>query len=117
MTADDKKGDHMQYRQGDLLIETVEDEDEGPAKREPVAREDGLLILAYGEATGHTHAIADRNAEAYTTDDARVAIREIVAQVRLEHQEHDAIVLPAGRYTVTRQREYAPGALPRTVED
>ena len=41
-------------RQGDVLIVPVE---EIPATVEAVERENGCIILAHGEATGHAHKI------------------------------------------------------------
>jgi len=45
------------HRQGDIATVKV---DVLPEGLEPVTRENGRLILAYGEATGHAHTIADR---------------------------------------------------------
>jgi hypothetical protein len=44
------------YRQGDVLLERVA---KLPEKIKRVRRENGLVILAHGEATGHHHAISD----------------------------------------------------------
>ena len=42
-----------QYRQGDVLIQTIA---EVPKTAQPVAPEGGRVVLAHGEATGHSHA-------------------------------------------------------------
>ena len=42
------------YRQGDVLIVPVESI---PEELDPVDREDGRVVLAHGEVTGHAHAI------------------------------------------------------------
>jgi hypothetical protein len=42
------------YRQGDVLIIPVYSV---PGNLAPVARENGRIVLADGEATGHAHAI------------------------------------------------------------
>lgn len=44
------------YRQGDVLIIPVKN---FPEQCEPVARENGQVVLAHGEATGHAHVITD----------------------------------------------------------
>jgi len=101
------------YRQGDVLIVAV---DGIPENAEQLERDNGLVVLAYGEATGHHHAVADPEAVLYDSDGdyyLRVAAGDGVA---LAHQEHSAIVLPPGDYRVARQREYTPEK-PRPVQD
>ena len=49
------------YRQGDVLILRVNSVPDG-LKVEP--RDNGRVILAYGEVTGHAHAIADHRVSA-----------------------------------------------------
>jgi hypothetical protein len=101
------------YRQGDVLVVAV---DAIPADATEVDRDSGLVVVAYGEATGHHHAVADREAALYETDGElylRVGVGDGVA---LSHQEHSTILLPPGDYRIARQREYAPEA-PRPVHD
>jgi hypothetical protein len=105
------------YRQGDVLLIPATNI---PDNRRPVPRENGLVILAHGEITGHHHAILDQQVELVTTDQANelrmwltVTAPEPVA---LTHQEHDTIMLPPGDYEVRRQREYTPEEL-RNVQD
>lgn len=58
------------YRQGDVLI--VPAKMPAKAKLEEVPREDGRVVLAHGEATGHAHAFARGAVEMYRTEtDAR----------------------------------------------
>jgi hypothetical protein len=42
------------YRQGDVLIIPVESI---PERLDPIGREDGRVVLAHGEVTGHAHVI------------------------------------------------------------
>ena len=113
-------------RQGDVLIVRV-DGDVQTGK--PVPRDGGRVVLAYGEVTGHAHAIADRRAELFELvedhtkdgDDVWARAARILkvhgnAAVQLRHEEHATIELPPGNYRITRQREYAPGEL-RMVAD
>jgi len=96
----------MMYRQGDVLIvSNPSAELDGP----PVEREGGRLILAHGEATGHAHAIAAAGARMWTRSAGEFSL-ELDAPASLEHEEHDRIDLPAGKYTVIRQKEYTPEA-------
>lgn len=107
----------MLYRQGDVLlipIGTI------PANTQTVQRENGRVVLAHGEATGHHHSIAEQGAELVTSeqaDELRMWLRVTAPEpVALTHQEHDTIMLPPGDYEVRRQREYTPGQI-RNVAD
>lgn len=106
-----EKVSSMQYRQGDVLLETT---DSIPEDAHHVPRERGKIILAHGEATGHTHAIAARQAQLLQR--AGVMYLLLHTYARLRHQEHDEIRLPPGRYIVRRQREYTPEEI-RNVAD
>lgn len=50
-------------RQGDVLL--VEVTEEIPAEAKKVERDHGRVVLAYGEATGHAHAIPHPGATLY----------------------------------------------------
>lgn len=90
----------MLYRQGDVLIQKIR----GKGKGRPVAPEQGRLVLAYGEVTGHSHSIP---ATAGTlTRDGDVLYMTIEELTAVEHQEHAPIPLTPGTYRVTRQQEY-----------
>lgn len=95
-----------QYRQGDVLLVRVEEEVKSRPHR-VVERDHGRIVLAYGEATGHAHAIAEAEAELIELETGE---RFLVTPrgVSLRHEEHAAIELPAGAYRVVRQREYVP---------
>lgn len=121
-----------QFRQGDVLI----DFDNPPtALGKKLPREAGRVVLAHGEATGHTHSIGDRGVSLFALENNR-ATGESAAQaiariggglvrdraletkrpVALVHQEHDPIKLPAGTARVIIQRTYEPAGL-RSVAD
>ena len=94
-----------QYRQGDVLLELIEADPRSRPHR-PVPRDAGRVVLAYGEATGHAHAIEDASAELIELENGdRFLVTE--RGVSLRHEEHDTIELPPGAYRVIRQREYA----------
>jgi hypothetical protein len=108
--------DFRMYRQGDVLLIPVESI---PVKLKDMGRDGGRVVLAHGEATGHTHAIADERAALFRKVDGEAAVFMRVlgeAPVALVHDEHDTIMIPPGWYRVIRQREYSPGAI-RNVED
>lgn len=90
--------------------------------RAEVPREQGRIVLAHGEVTGHAHAIVSKHATLYeTTDDAEAArlgtrILATTATTRLAHEEHDPIEIPKGEWGVRIQRQYDAGTA-RRVED
>jgi hypothetical protein len=94
-------------RQGDVLVVRVE---AIPDEAKPVARDRGRVVLAYGEVTGHAHAIAARDATLLELDGERYL--RVTAPVTLDHEEHAAIDLPPGSFRVVIQREYVPSELP-----
>ena len=103
-------------RQGDVLIIPT---NEIPANATDVARENGRLILAHGEATGHAHAIVEENAELLVTAEQANELYLLVHgldTVNLVHDEHDTLTIAPGSYRVVRQREYTPEGL-RNVAD
>lgn len=113
----------LMYRQGDVLLVRL---DSDPGAGADIPREGGRVVLAHGEVTGHAHAIAEPHVRhmaladrSLARDDAAVvSLLEVIGQdAWLRHEEHAPIQIPPGRYLVTRQREYVPRALPRTVAD
>jgi hypothetical protein len=102
-----------QYRQGDVFI--IETSEPLPSDATRVERDHGRIVLAYGEVTGHAHAIADDDAALWEIDlDARFL--EIVSEVDLVHEEHSTITLPPGNYRVVQQREYSPEEVRRVAD-
>jgi hypothetical protein len=99
------------FRQGDVLVVAC---DEVPADAELVARDNGRIVLAYGEVTGHAHAIHSPFAALVAKGAERFL--KVDKAVQLKHEEHSKIDLPAGNYRVIRQVEYTPEAI-RTVAD
>lgn len=89
-------------RQGDVLLVPVDEMPEGST----VTSEDGRLILARGEATGHHHSVADRDAALVQA--AEGVFLHIMAPTPLEHPQHAPIRLEPGAYRVVTQREYTP---------
>lgn len=106
------KAARVQYRQGDVLIERVAKLPKGAKLKE---RDRGRVVLAYGEVTGHAHAIADSAALLY--DFGEEMYLEADGTVTLRHEEHHPVEIPGGVFRVTRQREYSPAAAVRNVAD
>lgn len=108
-------------RQGDVLLVRVDRQ--VPDNAVEVPRDAGRVVLAYGEVTGHAHAIHDPGvcllrAEGVAFDLLRVN-EGVLAQ--LVHEEHGMITVGPGLYERRIQREYAwsdeAGAMSRAVAD
>jgi hypothetical protein len=98
----------MQYRQGDVFINTCNKIPDGMT---PVQPKNGRLILAEGEATGHHHSVDCQAAQLFEHADKMVMI--VAEPTTIQHQEHGAIEIVPGTYWVTRQREYTPAEIVR----
>jgi hypothetical protein len=129
-----------QFRQGDVLLTRVRGR--VPKAAVAIPRDNGRVVLAYGEVTGHAHAIRDEGVALLTLDDHEAmaeAARKLLASVgltkmdlrpddvvgilevgadgaALTHDEHETHQFAEGTYVVTRQREYSPEAI-RSVAD
>lgn len=98
-----RKFEGNQARQGDVLLVKLEAKPAGESRK--IARdEQGRVVLAHGEATGHAHAINDPGAFLYQFGDQIVL--EMKQGGTLRHEEHENIELDAGYYEVIRQREH-----------
>ncbi len=110
---------HDTIRQGDVLLVYIGDD--APDGLTEVEHE-GRVILAYGEVTGHAHAInsgakmfrfdPDKGYQGIVSD----TLVQVSRPAALTHEEHDRIELPAGNYLLVHQVEYTPEEL-RRVQD
>lgn len=98
------------YRQGDVLIERVDAMPEGATSRK---RENGRVILAHGEVTGHAHAVTGP-AELFDAD--RQTFLRVGENAAVVHEEHATIALPPGDYRIKRQCEYTPAEIRRVAD-
>lgn len=103
----------FQARQGDVWIEA----EAMPKEAMPMERDHGRVILAYGEVTGHAHAILDPEVELFTVaDEVDRWLRVGGAGTVIQHEEHGPITLPPGDYRIRIQREYSPEEIRRVVD-
>ena len=123
-------------RQGDVAILRVSALPGSDRKERK--RDRGRVILAYGEVTGHAHAIADKKVIHFDTDDAVEAANHLLASIgvdarlsehnapsflaveeaaTVEHDEHAPIALDPGNYLAVRQREWSDAEEPIQVAD
>lgn len=107
----------MQFRQGDVFLELIEDPSSVEVG-ERIPLDKGAIVLAYGEATGHAHAIREEGAILFS---AKAANEErflrVLRPVALTHEEHAPIALKPGLYRVRRQREWSDLDEPIVVAD
>lgn len=91
----------MNLQHGDVLIKEVVELPKGVRK---VARENGRIIVARGEATGHNHAIAEKGAILYELKGDLYL--EVAEPVTITHEEHKPLEIPEGIYQIGRVKEY-----------
>jgi hypothetical protein len=101
----------MIARQGDVLLIQVEAVPDGAV---PIPRDAGRIVLAYGEVTGHAHAIFAPDVSFVQVGEERYI--ESASPILVQHEEHAPVRLGAGAFRVVRQREYSPSEI-RNVAD
>ena len=107
-----------QYRQGDVLLVACDHDHPDFRWARPSSRDErNRLVLAWGEATGHAHAIHEPNAELVWATSDSLGLLTLPSGGRLVHEEHDPIDLPPGTWRVVRQREYTGPRQFTTVAD
>lgn len=91
-----------QYRQGDVMLIKVAELPRGATQQAPQER----IVLAWGEVTGHAHAVPTAHAALYKHQDD--SYLNVLQPTGLTHEEHSRIDLAPGVYKVVLQREYTP---------
>jgi len=100
-------------RQGDVYLAIVDKLPKGATK---VVLPKGRIVLAYGEVTGHAHAIYEDTDQVQMWAEGKVKYLEVMATVMLKHEEHSEAKLIPGIYKLPMQMEYTPQALQRTQD-
>jgi hypothetical protein len=100
-------------RQGDVFVRRIA---EIPATAKEVKR-NGRIVLAYGEVTGHAHAIAEDWVTELQDEANRRYLDVRGRSATLVHEEHTAHVLDPGVYEVVQQVELSDDDEPRVVGD
>ena len=106
-----------QARQGDVLVDPVA----AMPQSQCAAREEGRVVLAHGEVTGHSHAIVNPAAVLFVTSpvsntgEPRRFLRA-TRPVVLRHEEHGPITIAKGDFEVVIQEEYDEGAVRQVVD-
>ena len=104
----------MQIRQGDVLLVRADGPvDLAQANKRPATQR--RVVLAYGEATGHSHTLTATKSALYDLFDGREVV--VVDQPdTLTHQEHAGIEVLPGTYFVVHQVEYKPAEIVRVID-
>lgn len=117
----------VSIRQGDVLLLQVASLPIGCTE---VQNDRGRIVLAYGEVTGHAHAIADHRPALRAEEIADAAIArarllvapngerflEVRETVHLKHEEHTQHAIAPGIYKLPTQVEYTPAELRRVAD-
>jgi len=101
------------YRQGDVLIVPVK---KAPSHAVAQKAENGRVILARGEVTGHHHSFEDDGNVALLEAAPGELYLKVDALSMLTHQEHGSIAVTPGVGRVIIQRQYTPAEI-RNVAD
>ena len=97
------------WRQGDVFIIAVPNLPHlGRVERRPV--------LAEGEVTGHTHALADPAAGRIFVVRGEIYLEVVADSATIVHEEHAPVTLPRGGYAIRIQREYSPKEIRQVVD-
>ena len=83
------------FRHGDLLIREIHSI---PHTAKPIHTN----IIAEGEKTGHNHTLHGSHQIYETTDNHKYF--EAKQELKIEHPEHNTIIIPKGIYTVAHER-------------
>ena len=75
-----------------------------PKGTKKVKKVKGKTILAYGEATGHHHSIAEKGATLWQLKGDLYL--EVTEPVTISHDEHKPLPIPEGVYKIGRVKEY-----------
>lgn len=104
------------YRQGDVILIPV-NPSTLPANKTEIKPDNGRVILAYGEVTGHAHALPMKAAKQYKAGSAGKEYVEVTKPTaKLVHEEHAPIDLPQGLYEKRIAREYTPGGERQVID-
>jgi hypothetical protein len=104
-------------RQGDVCLIRIE---KLPAGCVEVLPEGDRVVLAYGEVTGHSHAVYGVTKEAPNVrlwSAGAERFLQVLTRSDLQHEEHSTVVLEPGIYQLPGQYEFSEEHAPRQVAD
>lgn len=102
-----------QLQHGDVTIQEIKSLPKGIV---PVSRENGRLILARGEATGHNHSVLEKTATLYQLGSE--LYMEVSDPVVIVHEEHKPLTVPTGIYKIGQvvERDWQSELVKRVVD-
>ncbi len=105
-----------QYRQGDVMLVACDGVPPGAREQSP---DEGRIVLAYGEVSGHAHALDADRVRYFREDGTGQAFLHVpgTSPAELTHEEHAPLSVAPGTYRVVRQREFMPSDTPRLIAD
>lgn len=106
------KSEGIMVRQGDVLLLPV---GAIPGTAKKGERDKGRIVLAYGEISGHAHAITEEAVQLLEHEGARY-LRVPEKGASLKHEEHREIALAPGEYRIVTQKEYTPKAIVNVLD-
>tara|TARA_Y100001938_G_C8095976_1_gene438167 strand:+ start:3857 stop:4282 length:426 start_codon:yes stop_codon:yes gene_type:complete len=115
---------YTKYQQGDVVMYRLEDSNQFEKYKsysnyaKYIGKTNENAILAFGEVTGHTHRVEmskmlENAGIKLHMENGRHAGKDVPrafevtgSEVELEHEEHDTVTLPPGKYVVKIVREF-----------
>jgi hypothetical protein len=94
---------NIPLQQGDVVLYPVSSIPEGCKKVDPKL---GRIVIAEGEATGHAHTILASIGTMFVNEATKQTFIETSAPTEIDHQEHEKITVPPGKFRVHRVKEY-----------
>jgi len=92
----------MMIQQGDVIIESV---DGIPGDCKPGKLNQGQIVLAEGETTGHAHRIAEVAGVVFKEKDGMFYL-ENRNELKVNHEEHKTVFIPPGTWRIRKVQEY-----------
>lgn len=88
------------YQQGDVLFKQIDEFPEGERKEK-----EGNVVYE-GEGSGHFHSIGAGAIFSLFFVDNKLFVENQKNNIVIEHQEHNPIELPSGKWEIDRTNEY-----------
>jgi hypothetical protein len=82
-------------------------------------KKENRLPLAYGEVSGHAHAIyTEGSAELLVSNDVQETLKHlnVTGQATLQHEEHESICIQEGKNAVLIQNQYQMQKIQRAAD-
>lgn len=106
-----------QYRQGDVLMMDIDEKLLAADLGDEVPKDQGKTVLAYGEVTGHSHAISVKSAAHFKAKSSALkTYLRLVEPVSLRHEEHGEIPIKEKTKEISIQRQWTTERIKPVVD-